>query len=358
MSTESRSVPSTWNVSLEWMQNVVRGQYPSAELSSFKRVGGTDGTSSRALFALEYTGGSGPRTVFAKSKGNWLRRVLQYMTGNAFIEGRLYESRADLRLEHPVFYYGAVDTRRLNDVIVMEDVSQRGAILNEATTPLSVDAVGNGLQELAKMHSSFWNYSADTHPQLNWVQQWESTRMFRFLLKFGCKRGTACLLDWLPESVVSPGPMMMVDAWTDYLQSICTGPQTLLHGDAHVGNTYLLPDGTLGFYDWGVVRRGHWSFDVGYFIISCLSKEDCRKHAKDLLQVYIDALDIAEAKPSIDEAWLRFRCSPAYGLAIWVTTGAEDGYQKPEICQALSERFSDAFVELDTLAALREITVS
>ena len=105
-----------------------------------------------------------------------------------------------------------------------------------------------------------------------------------------------------------------------------------------------------------MVRRGHWSFDVGYFIISSLSKADCREHAKALLEVYIEALNIEGDKPDLEEAWLRFRCSPAYGLPIWVTTGAEDDYQRPEICQSLSDRFSNAFVELDTLAALKQFT--
>ena len=356
MNTTTRPVPPKWNVSLAWMQNVVSKHHPDAKLKSFKKIGGDDGTSSRALFELDYASGQGPRTVFAKSKGNWLRRALHAMTGNAYIEGRLYESEIDLRLEHPIFYFGATDIYRLNDVIVMEDVAQRGAILNDATTPLSVDSVASGLKELAKMHSAFWNFDQASHPKLSWVRQWQATRMFQILLKYGCKRGTARLLDWLPESVVKQGPQMMVDVWTAYLHSVSTGPQTLLHGDAHVGNSYLLPDGQLGFYDWGVVRRGHWSFDVGYFIISSLSKDDCRKHAKDLIKVYVDALDVGADKPSFDEAWLRFRCSPAYGLPIWVTTGAEDDYQKPAICQNLSDRFSDAFVELDTQGALKQFS--
>jgi aminoglycoside phosphotransferase (APT) family kinase protein len=34
------------------------------------------------------------------------------------------------------------------------------------------------------------------------------------------------------------------------------GPQTLLHGDPHPGDTYGLPDGTTGFYDWQLARLG------------------------------------------------------------------------------------------------------
>jgi hypothetical protein len=349
----TRSVPANWDVDISWMQNVVARDYPDARLASLQRIGGSDGTSSRALFALEYSSGDGPKTVFAKTKGNWLRRFLHAMTGNAFIEGSLFHSGVDLCLEHPSFYYGAVDKLRMNDVIVMEDVANRGATLNDATTPLTVEQVAAGLRELARMHSAFWGLSNTTHPELEWVRPWKASGTFTFLMKYGYGRGTKRLLNWLPAEIIDAGPRMIVDAWADYLRSLSTGPQTLLHGDAHVGNTYSLPDGGFGFYDWGVVRRGHWSFDVGYFIVSTLSDEDRRIYQRDLLRIYLDSLTVLAEQPNFDEAWLRYRCSPAYGLPIWVCTGAEDDYQKPEICQNLAQRFGNAFVELDTSSALK-----
>jgi hypothetical protein len=339
------------------MTHALAGRHPDARVDRVTLVDRSDGTSSRARFEMEYSKGTGPRTVFAKSKGNWLRRGLHAMTSNAFIEGRLYESRLDLPLEHPVFYYGAVDTWRLNDLIVMEDVCERGATLNDATTPLTAEAVSAGLQGLARMHSRFWEYSSSSHPELDWVKPWRATRLFQVLVRFGCKRGMPRLRDYLPGEITAQGPGRLVETWADYLGTVNTGPATLLHGDAHVGNTYLLPDGDLGFYDWGVVRRGNWSFDVGYFIVSSLSESDRSDHARELVAGYLAALDLPDAqRPDFAEAWLRFRASPAYGLAIWVTTGAEDGYQAPEICQALSQRFGSAFVDLDTPSAIEGLS--
>ena len=125
-----------------------------------------------------------------------------------------------------------------------------------------------------------------------------------------------------------------------------------------MGNTYTLPDGELGFYDWGVVRSGNWSFDVGYFLISSLDVTTRREHAESLVEEYRLALDLPEHdRPTSDEAWLRIRSATAYGLAIWITTGAEDGYQSPEVCGALAHRFGQAFVDLDTPAALDQLGV-
>lgn len=92
---------------------------------------------------------------------------------------------------------------------------------------------------------------------------------------------------------------------------------------------------------------------LAIFIVSALSVEDRRLHERNLLKIYLDSLTVGAEQPDFDEAWLRYRCSPAYGLPIWICTGAEDDYQKPEICQNLAQRFGNAFVELDTSSALK-----
>ncbi len=352
-------IPRNWeDISATWMTNVIASVHPDAVVSSVTRTGGSEGTSSRAVLALSYSEGSGPATVFAKTKGDPLRRVFQWMTDNAFIEGRLALSGVELPIEHPIFYAGAVERWRLNDMIVMEDVSQRGAVLNDATVPLSVEEVANGLRGLARLHSRYWGMRGD-EDGLEWVSAPRAQPTFRFLIWLGCSRGIPRLRAHLPDQVAALGPSGMIGYWRRQIATMATGPQTLLHGDAHVGNTYTLPNGELGFYDWGVVRRGHWSFDVGYFIISALDIADRRTHARDLVECYRVSLEVPEAaRPTGDEAWQWFRAATPYGLAIWVTTGAEDKYQAPEICAALVSRFGQAFVDLDTPSALSDLECS
>jgi aminoglycoside phosphotransferase (APT) family kinase protein len=131
---------------------------------------------------------------------------------------------------------------------------------------------------------------------------------------------------------------------------------TLLHGDAHIGNTYVLPDGGVGFLDWQVVRRGEWSQDVGYFLIGSLTEDDRRAHEVDLVEEYRRALDVpSDQLPSADNAWLRYRTTPAYGLAIWLSTLGTDGWQSRDVSMALAQRYACAFVELETMAALDDV---
>lgn len=357
-STESLRIPRHWDVSPEWMTRVIATAHPGAVITEVARVGGSEGTSSRAILELTYGAGGGPARVFAKTKGDPVRRLFQWMTDNAFIEGRLAMSGAPLPLEHPTFYAGVVDRLRLNDMVIMDDVSLRGAVLNDATCPLSVDEVANGLRGLARLHSRYWGFHSPGCDGLGWVDPCRAPPTFRFLVRLGCIRGIPRLRAHLPAEVAGLGPGGMIGYWRRHIGSVQRGPQTLLHGDAHVGNTYTLPDGEVGFYDWAVLRRGHWSFDVGYFIISALDVAARQAHASELLEVYRTALDVPEPeRPSREEAWHRFRMSTPYGLAIWVTTGAEDGYQDPEICQNLAARFGQAFLDLDTPSALSDFGV-
>jgi hypothetical protein len=351
-------IPRGWDVSPEWMTEALRPSCPGAEVSTVRRVGGSDGTSSRAVLQLTYRHGTGPSTVFAKTKGDPLRRTFQWMTDNAFIEGRLVQARVPLGVEHPEFFAAAVDRLRLNDMVVMEDVTQRDAVLNDATRPLGLDEVRRGLLGLARLHSRYWGLDARRHPELDWVRPWRAKPTFRFLLRLGCARGLPRLREHVPNQVAALGTDGLIRNWCRQVAAANQGAPTLLHGDAHVGNTYTLPDGDLGFYDWGVVRRGNWSFDVGYFLVSALDVDTRRAHAQTLVEEYRTALDVAEhERPTSEEAWLRFRSATAYGLAIWITTGAEDGYQSPAVCGALAHRFGHAFVDLDTPGALTELGV-
>jgi aminoglycoside phosphotransferase (APT) family kinase protein len=80
------------------------------------------------------------------------------------------------------------------------------------------------------------------------------------------------------------------------------GP-TDVHGDPHIGNTYLLPSGEVGFLDWQVARRGNWSLDLGYFLQGALTLEDRRRSERDLLAEYRDSLGLpADELPSAERS--------------------------------------------------------
>ncbi len=349
------SIPTAWEqVTPEWMTDAIGRDHPDAEVSKAELVFQDDGSNRRARFALTYSKGSGPATVFLKAH-DAENRVTHLRNGNLWNEAGLFASGEPLPVEHPKVYKAIIDLLGLDFLLVMEDMKQRGADMRDATRPLTPEQTANGLKNLARLHSHYWGVSPRTHPKLAWLQTWEPTEGWQSGLRGFVPRGVERTQDILPASVRQFSPGEVVDLWARYVGTLAADPVTLTHGDLHVGNTYVLPNGDVGFLDWQVVRRGAWHQDLGHFMGSALTKEDRRAHEAELLEIYRDALTVPEGqKPTREEAWLIYRTTPAYGLAIWLSTMGTDGWQGWDICRTLSDRFAAAFDELDTLGAFAE----
>jgi Ser/Thr protein kinase RdoA (MazF antagonist) len=205
---------------------------------------------------------------------------------------------------------------------------------------------------LAKLHNEYRGDRISDNPALGWVEPFIPFAGLEFApLEIAHER----LGDSVPAQIPAmTGTELFVDVWARYIRTLTAAPQTLLHGDPHIGNTYVLPDDTVGFLDWQMVRRGNFSLDLGYFLQGGLTIEDRRRHERDLIGEYRSALSLPnDEMPTADEIWLRCRASVAHGLAIWIATlSGGDAWQRPEICLVFAQRYSAAFVDLDTRAAL------
>jgi len=346
-------IPSDWQFTPEQLTPIVARKHPGACLRRVTLLDGSDGTSSRARIGLEYASGDGPAALFAKTQGDIWHRLLHFMTGNLYREARLYASGATIPIEHPAEYFGQVDRLRLNELVIMEDLTPRNVKLHDATKQVSVDEVARGLAALARLHSMYWNFTGRSHPALSWVETWKATVRFRMILRMVGGKGIANMRQSLPDTIAEMGGASIEREWTRYIRTVSKGPMTLLHGDPHVGNSYSVPGGDFGFLDWACVRRGNWAFDTGYFLVSALDIADRRVHERDLIEHYRQALDVPrDVKPSSEEAWLRYRSTPAYGLAVWLGTASSSEYQSHSVCANLVSRFATAFLDLETHQAI------
>lgn len=158
-----------------------------------------------------------------------------------------------------------------------------------------------------------------------------------------------------PEVSRLTGKEIMRDIWVPFVGTLAQGGQTLLHGDPHIGNTYVLPNDRVGFLDWQVVRRGNPTIDLAYFLQGACTVEDRRAAERELVAVYRAALELpADEVPSADELWLRYRAATAHGLAMWLVTAASE-WQRLEVSLALAARYSAAFVDLEGGSAIAEL---
>ncbi|CAJ1508963.1 phosphotransferase [[Mycobacterium] holstebronense] len=334
------------------MTAAISGHHPGAVVDAVSVAARDDGTNRRARLALSYASGSGPATVFAKAVDPEHADLVE-LTSGLYHEPRLFLSDVALPLDHPTVYRAVIDEPRRDFLLIMEDITAaRGAEPRDATRPLTLDEAAQGVRGLARLHGAFWGERISANPALGWVEPFVPFAGLELApLEVAYER----LGESVPSEITAmSGTELFSDTWARYIRSLTRGPQTLLHGDPHIGNTYVLPDGDVGFLDWQMVRRGNFSLDLGYFLQGALTIADRRDGERALIEEYRGALSLPAGQlPSAEEIWLHYRASAAHGLAIWIATlSGGDNWQRPDISLALAQRYAAAFTDLDTRGAL------
>src|ERR1700754_354438 len=356
MTVAELSIPQGWEeITAEWMTAALGDHSPGVEVDDVAVMLRDDGPNRRARLQLTYSAGAGPATVFAKAVDPE-HADLVALTSGLYHEPRLFSSGVVLPLDHPTVYTAILDEDRRDFLMIMEDVVARGAEPRDSTRPITVAQVASGVRGLARMHSRYWGERLTSDPLRAWVEPFVAFAGLEYApLHIAHERlGETVAAEILALS----GTDLFVDIWARYIGTLTEAPQTLLHGDPHIGNTYVLPDDTVGFLDWQMVRRGNFALDLGYFLQGALTIDDRRRSERDLIEEYRGALSLpADEMPSADEVWLRYRASVAHGLAIWMATlSGGDAWQGADICLALAQRDAAAFVDLETRTALDAIS--
>ncbi len=321
------SVPRDWSgITPAWLSAALGRPVIRATVHDI-----ADGTNARARVRLQFADDDpAPRCVFVKREGRPINRLALTALGAREAEADLVRHAPELPLEHPAFLAAATDRRRLAAVVVMEDVTLRGGRPNSASSPLSVEQVAAGLAELARLHARHWEA-----PLPSFVRPWRLGPGWAPVARAGFARARQKLRRLgVPFEVTAAEIERGFRGWAHLAAS---GPQTLLHGDPHPGNTYTL-GATVGFYDWQLVRSGSWAHDVGYFIGSSLTVADRRRHERELLARYLAALGRRPA-----DAWSLYRRTPVFGLGSWLQTLAAGTFQPLDLCLATIERFAAAY---------------
>lgn len=343
-------VPRTWSeLTPALLTAILERRCPGAVVADLELGEVSDGTNRRASVRLRYARGEGPPAVFVKLSARPAHRLALVALGALGAEARLAEAAVPLPIAHPRLYAGGVDRRRLATLVVMDDVTAEGGVPNDAKVALSVGAVRHGLSELARLHGAF---AVGPRPAaLGFLRPWRLGDPWAVVSGPSLWRGLR-RMEALGVGVPSLGRRGVTALERQFRLSArlaARGPQTVLHGDPHPGNTYAYGDACTGFYDWQLVRIGHPAHDVGYFLVSSLSVEDRRAHERELLAGYLDELRRRwPDAPTGQELLDRYRAAPAFGLASWLHTLSAGSFQPVGECAATLERFAAAYDDLAT----------
>ena len=313
-------------------------------------------SASRAAESLPGIGGGARSLLFVLVGLN--QRFFPHAPDPMYVnEVRFYtEVRPEIDLEAPQVFGGLYDPASRRFGILMEDLTLRGARFPNATGELALDSLRDGLANLARLHACFWK-SPRFDGDLRWLPDRLAGGMFPVFDGIGRELIRYQVEQYAPKAACLRRLGRSVDRiWDDLWASqrrLATGPLTLLHGDTHVGNTYVLPNGAAGLLDFQLSVRGHWANDVGYLLATALAAESRRKHERELIAFYLDRLrreGVAEP-PGADEAWDCYRLAMVWGLVIgWLITPAVN--YGPAITDANLSRMVGACQDLDPFELL------
>jgi hypothetical protein len=329
------------------------------EVVAAKRCGdGVASTADRLVLDLSY----GPGTAVPPPG----RLVLKTMLASPHAPATMYENevrfyrelREELGIETPAVYASSFDPATGRFGLLLEDLTEREARFPSALDPVGVDEVRSLLGQLATLHARFWD-----SPRFADELAWLGTPLRGGMSDVFQVIGLELIEDQVArhpfkQELIAPLGRSVAQMW-ELLWRVqrrhCEAPTTLLHGDPHLGNTYLLPGGRGGLLDWQLMMRGSWAHDVVYLIVTALDPEVRRAHQHDLLSDYLDRLGAAGVRdvPTLGAAFDQCRAAALWGLVIGWLICPPENYGRP-ITEANISRTVTAVQDFETFAAIEE----
>lgn len=269
------------------------------------------------------------------------------------------ELAPELRIEAPRCFGGDFDAPSGRFALLLEDLTVRGATFPNVTQPTTPSQIRALLDTLAALHARFWQSPRFTG-DLAWVETHVAGGVHDMMNNLApayiqheidhenFKRELVQRLRTTGDELLAG--VQAVQRHQSHL------PQTLLHGDTHLGNSYFLPDGRGGLLDWQLMVRGYAMHDVNYLITTGLSIGDRRSHERALLAHYLDRLASAGAvAPSFEDSWLEYRRALVWGVYVgWLTTPVVNYGWEINVLNHL--RLTTAFEDHDTAKLVAELT--
>lgn len=340
-----------------WLEAALAERHPGARVDSVEVVDRAEVTNAHAWLRVRYAESAGaPESLFCKLlPQDPLRRPAIAATGMGLREARFYAELAPkLSLRVPE----AQVVRWRDDeegafVLLLEDLAASGCTVSTGPESPSPDAAARALEDLAGMHVRFED-PAVRRAEAGWVpppgppSDYGVTRL---------QQGLDQHRDRLTDAFAEMAALYIAER--DALHALWhQGPETVIHGDTHIGN--LFDDhGRTGFLDWGIIVVSTPLRDLSYFLCMALSVADRRAHERDLIRHYLDLRKGLGGAPfDFDEAWRAHRVHAAYlaPASCQVVTFPEDATPKrKKFAAAFLERAEAAIEDLEARAAVREV---
>jgi hypothetical protein len=345
------------DVDADWMTSVLELTYPGVKVTSLEQSEVIWGASGKIPVRLRYNDigervGLPDRMIV---KGGFGMTAMAHMYG---IEVASFRSVVPtLNVNSPNCYFAGPDPHVGDPVLLLEDLRTSGVHFNNALNPLDYPQARRHVQAMARYHASWWGGKELREggifedideivapPSIRRLAREAQPEVWSRYLKL--PRGAA-----LPKSITGPEKLFpaLHRLWELNKQS----PYCLIHNDCHVGNTYVYPDGRVGFLDWAV-KRAPWYKDFTYFLVTALEIDKRRLWERALLSDYLSVIRERDIEaPPLEEAWRLYRCELVYSFIVWTCNGDDKGqFQDEAINTACAVRAGMAVLDHGSLDLL------
>ena len=346
----------------DWLTAALSSHHPGTRVLSVEVVERAELTNHHCRLRLEYAEPNDcPSTLFCKLlPSESPAREAIAATGMGCREAQFYDSLAsEVPVRVPISYWARHDPTSGAFVLLLEDLKATGAGISDGRVTVTPDAAADALEDLGGLHVLFSSAQRRT-AQAGWLAPPLHQPSYGSAM---LKQGLDGHRDRLSREFAALAALY-IDA-PDALHTLWQqGPQTLIHGDPHIGNLFdpePQPGMRTGFLDWGIVSTGTPLRDVSYFLNLALSVEDRRANEVALLRHYLDIWNSGSAiRISFDDAWRSHRIHAAYCVlaCCQIVTFPEGQSEARRIfSEAFLARSEAAVSDLESLSVLAQCGV-
>jgi hypothetical protein len=302
------------------------------------------------VFRLELDGPAGRSRVIAKlaaptEESRFVATVLN-MYGREV--GFYNELSKRTTTEHPECYFAEHDPERQDTVLLLEDVSVRGRLLDQVAGCSVADARA-AIRSLAKLHACFWDdASLDDVPFLLRL----CDDPYPGAVSFAYEGAWPRVQEFFPE-LMTDRVRAFGDGYAARIPALFAkltdGPLVLSHGDWRLDNLFLSPADEVIAVDWQLIDRSVGPRDLAYFATGSMEVAD-PTHYRDAFDLYLGDLAALEVHPDPEWAFAMYRYGTVLGFVYPVIAAGALTIEDPrhiEVTRVMMRRSLNALAALD-----------
>lgn len=344
----------------EWITAALRVKYPDVTAQGVEIVDMVRGTTTkiRLRLKLDAAGKAAGLPDVMILKGGF--EVHSQTIGQDQMFQREVQAYRDvfpaMHLPHPACYFADYDDTRKQGIILMEDLVLAGVEFTSVLRPQTYEQISRRLTVLAQFHAKSWA-SSDLHPGGRWCDLHNFFEIMQPFHEFYMQPENWNRFVTAPRGAAASVRFHDIEwvkrAWRKMTAFARALPQCVIHGDVHLGNLFIFPDGTPGFFD-SLASTGPGMLEVAYHISGSLDTSDRKRWEGPLLQLYLDELRRNDVDaPSFDEAFDQYRILVFYGF--WIFFKNEVVRQSENLNCAVVSRASQTLLDHDFIARIESL---